>query len=462
MVNPINLSFRRKNRKIILDPEQRRKRKKKLWIIWSCVTALVLIIAGIGYAYWKGIFTKNYTGSSPFFSFLKGDDVQLKGEGDGRINILLLGYGGANHSGAYLTDTIQILSIDPNNKTAAMMSIPRDLYVETKKPSYAGKINAIYSSGKPVSTKSSYDGATLIKEEIGTILDLPIHYYVAIDFSGFEKAIDSVGGIDVTVDKDLYDAQYPASDEIRYQTFSIKAGQHHLDGATALKYARSRESTSDFDRSKRQQKVMAAFKTKLQSSGTLSDPTKVVSLLNTLGTSVKTDFSVTEIKELSKLIKDVDTDNVATAVLDNSSGGLLESFTGDGGISYLKPKAGVNNFSAIQKLAHELFVDPLIKKEAANIEIVNTTSDTKAGNEMSSVLKSYNYNVVNVTTSKTKVSDTVIYDYSNGDKKYTLEYLAKRLSANVEKKTKPSGATYDIQIIIGENDKEAYAKSSSK
>lgn len=461
MVNPLHLSFRQKNKKIILDPDQKRKRKKKIWII-SIISVLILATIGVGYAYWKGIFTKNYTGSSPFFSFLKGDDVELKGEGDGRINILLLGYGGSGHNGAYLTDTIQVLSIDPNNKTVAMLSIPRDLYVETKKPTYAGKINAIYSSGKPVTAKSSYDGATLIKDEVGTILDLPIHYYVAIDFSGFEKAINSVGGIDVTVDKDLYDAQYPAADEIHYQTFSIKAGERHLDGATALKYARSRESSSDFDRSKRQQKVMTAFKSKLQSSGALSDPTKVISLLNTLGTSVKTDFSVSEIKELAKLIKDVDTSNITTAVLDNSSTGLLASFTGDGGISYLKPKAGIGNFTAFQKLAHEIFVDPLIKQEAAKIEIINTTSDSKAGDEMSTTLKSYNYNITNVTTSSTKIKETVIYDYSNGDKKYTLEYLAKRLSANVEKKSKPSGAAYDIQILIGENDKELYAKTSSK
>jgi len=287
-------------------------------------------------------------------------------------------------------------------------------------------------------------------------LDLPIHYYIGVDFSGFKKAIDAVGGIDVYVEKDLFDPMYPAENMVNYDPFSIKAGLHHMDGTTALKYARSRESTSDFDRSARQQKVISAFKDKVLSSGTLNSPEKVVSLANIAGSNIKTDMTVSEIKELSKIIRQLDKTKVVSKVIDNGPDGLLISDSSSG-TNYLKTKSG--NWKDIQKIAHEIFSDPFLKREAANIEIINATKTADAGEELSSTLKSYGYNIVKVSNTQNYQYQTNIYDYSSGNKKYTLEFLSKRLNAGVVQKSKTSGVNIDLQIILGESSKEAYAKT---
>jgi len=440
-----------KYKKIDLQPGRRslvgflKSRTKKFWI--GLVLILLLLAGAIfGYGYWKGIFTKNYSGSSPFLKMLSGEkDVELKGEGDGRINILLLGAGGSSHPGGTLTDSIEVVSIDPINNTMAMLSIPRDLYISIKNPSYAGKINAVYNIGEE---KTKEGGGNLTKSEIGKILDLPIHYYVKIDFSGFIKAVNAVGGIDVNVPTDLYDPMYPADDMIHYQTFKIKSGVQHLDGATALKYARSRETTSDFDRSRRQQLVMQAFKTKVMSSSTLSNPEKIISLVSALGSSVKTDLKTDEIKALVTILNKITEDKIVTKVLDNSSTGPLISDSSSG-VFYLKTKSG--DWDDVQEIAHQIFQDPYLKRESANIRLINASGSSATLNKWSASLKSFGYNIVETETAKTSQKVSEIYDFSNSEKKYTLQFLSDRLGVEVEKKTKATGETVDIELTIGKD-----------
>jgi len=246
---------------------------------------------------------------------------------------------------------------------------------------------------------------------------------------------------------------------IRYKPFKISAGMQHMNGTTALKYARSRESTSDFDRSQRQQKVIAAFKDKVLSSGTLNNPEKVASLVNIAGSSIKTDFSVAEVKSLAKIVNELDKSKTVSKVLDNSADGPLFSDSSSG-TYYLKPKGG--SWKEVQQIAHEIFIDPYLRRESATIEIVNASHAAAAANDLSTTLKSYGYNITKVSTSKDYLKETVIYDYSDGSKKYTLEFLKNRLDAGISKKTKSSNIAVDLQIIIGENIKEAYVKSGNK
>lgn len=442
-----------------------KKWKKILWIV--CISILVICASYAAYLYASGkrMFDPNNLASAPFFKKLSGQNYTLKGEGDGRINILLLGYGGSGHDGAYLTDSIEVVSIDPVNKKMAMLSIPRDLYVSMKNPNYSGRINAVYGLGKPVSPKSNYNGADLIKQKVGDILDLPIHYYASMDFSGFKKAIDAIGGIDLTVDNSFTDYSYPADKGDGYLSPQrFKAGPQHMDGTTSLIFARSRHAAgsegSDFARSLRQQKVIAAFKEKLMSNGTLVNPKKMASLVNILSSSVKTDFQANELKELASLIKDVDTKNIATAVIDNSADGPLESFTGTDGASLLRPKAGTFDYSEIQKIAHQIFTDPNLKNENAKIEVVNGTRTSGLAAKLSETLKSYNYNIVSVINGKA-TAKTTIFDYSNGSKPITLEFLEKRLSVKAIKMTAPSTSSgIDISIQIGE-DYKGFSKESA-
>jgi LCP family protein required for cell wall assembly len=385
------------------------------------------------------------------------DPTKLKGEGDGRINILLLGVGGAGHEGGTLSDTIMVASIDPVNKSVAMLSIPRDLYVKIPGHGY-GKINAA----------NSYGGPDLAKEVVSDVLDLPIHYYVQADFSGFKQAVDSVGGVDITNATKLYDSEYPCDKSARYCTFSLPAGQQHLDGATALKFVRCRHGLcgNDFGRASRQQQLMVALRQKALEASTLTNPLKISGLIDSVGDHVRTDFSMKEMEKLAKLIKDIDVSKAPTKVLDNSSTGLLADGAGQfpGAGSVLVPKAGAFDYDDIQELAHSIFVDVYLQKEAAGLEIQNGTTREGLGAAVAKQLKAYNYNVLSVGTAATQTHTTSqIIDYSNGKKPYTIKYLESRFHVKAVKAAPDSSSAShpDIAIIVGSDYKAASTTATS-
>lgn len=428
--------------------------KKKFWKF--AIIGFVAIIIGLGVwlgsSAWKAlaqIITKNSSKSAPFLNFL-GDvkPSQLQGEGDGRINILLLGYGGRDHPGGLLTDTIMVASIDPVNKKMALLSIPRDLYVKIPGDGYS-KINYAHAYGEEYQ-KDNGGGPAVSKEVVSEILDLPIHYYISADFSGFEKFIDELGGVDVNVETDLYDPYYPAANMIDYDPFEISAGLQHLDGENALKYARSRETTSDFDRARRQQQVMVAAKDKALSLGVLANPAKITELIQIIGDHVNTDMQTWEMERLATLLKDVDTTNIVTKVLDNSASGLLDSDVIDGGY-YLVPSAGIGDYSQIQKLAHSIFTDPYIQKEGAKIEILNGTGVAGKAQEVSDTLTSYGYNVIGVDSNSETIDKTTIYDCSNGQKPYTIKYLTDRFTAQTNSSCVNANYGADIILVVGKD-----------
>lgn len=447
-----------------------KKSKFKKIIFWSIGIMGILILAwylsGAITSLFK-IFTKNYSGGSPFLSNLvsKTNATELKGEGDGRINILLLGMPGPSNPGPELTDTIMVLSIDPQNNQAAMLSIPRDLYV--KPPGFYSytKINSVYTLAEQQKSQnqgSSYDllqkysqkysknpdGYSEMKETVSEILDLPIHYYLKMDFAGFEKIVDQFGGIDVYVEKDLYDPYYPNS-FYGYQTFKIAQGNHHFDGKTALKYARSRETTSDFDRAKRQQQILVAIKQKAVQLS-LFNVNQISDLIKIISDHFRTDLSIKEIERLVEILKEINTDKIVTKVLDHSAAGSLAS-SNINGMYILKPKLGLGNYEEIRAIAHNIFKDPYLVKENARIEIQNGTWRTGLANETAQTLKNYNYNIVKVTTAKTKYQKTQIIDYTAGQKPFTIEFLKSRLSADVSQQTSPPQSEIDIVIILGQD-----------
>ena len=175
------------------------------------------------------------------------------------INIMIVGYGGEGHAGGNLTDSIIIASFDPYNYSLAMISVPRDLIVN--RSWYINKINSVfaYSYAK---TKSYDSAAQSLIEKLQDISWLTIPYYALIDFQWFTSLLEKIGWVDVMIPANLYDRAYPWPNA-SYTVFSIKSWYQHLDASTALKYARSRHSTSDFSRSERQQLIINAIIDKL-------------------------------------------------------------------------------------------------------------------------------------------------------------------------------------------------------
>ncbi len=307
-----------------------------------------------------------------------------------RINILLLGIGNENHDGPNLSDSMIILSVDKNGKDAALISIPRDIWV----PDLNQKINAAYAIGQ-VRNKT---GLKLAESTIQKLFGLPIHYGIRIDFTGFEKAVDLVDGLDINVDNSFTDNKYPIEGKendtcgyeienrlengisnvyfrqatssaataaklatpsatlltedndpftCRYETLIFAKGQTHMDGKMALKFVRSRHGNnnegSDFARSARQEKVLLAFRQKTLSLGTITNPKKILDLTYTFGSSIDTDITSYEIPLFAKLFPKVDQSAVRKVTLDSDRPeSKLE--VGDpsqyGGAFVLLPKGG--------------------------------------------------------------------------------------------------------------------------
>jgi len=228
------------------------------------------------------------------------------------VNILLLGNGGANHPGGGLTDVIQVLSINTKNNKALIFSVPRDLYVDIDGFG-KHKINTAYVLGEQ---QEHGNGGKLAKKEISQVLGIPIQYYIKIDFAGFTKMINLLAGIDICVEQ--------AIDDPKTSTY-VKQGCQHMDGEVALDYVRSRYSTSDFDRSGRQQEVLMATKDKALKLNFLLNPLKLNQALNILVGHLNTDIKLSEISSFTALIRDLSSQKNTTYVLDNRKDKLLYS-----------------------------------------------------------------------------------------------------------------------------------------
>ena len=170
------------------------------------------------------------------------------------INILVVWVWWDNHQWWYLADTIIVASWRPESGAVSMLSIPRDLYVSGSW--YAGRINWLFARGYS-KWRSIQSWVDMLSAKLTQMLWIDIPYYLVADFQWFKNVVDTIWGIDIYVPETINDRTYPDS-WIWYEPFYITAWQQHLDGETALKYARSRHTTSDFSRSQRQQEIIKA------------------------------------------------------------------------------------------------------------------------------------------------------------------------------------------------------------
>lgn len=221
--------------------------------------------------------------------------------GEDAVTILVLGVDTRADGGDQNADVIIIARLDLTERTMRSVSIPRDLLVEI--PGHGeGKINGAYNIGVREDPESRIAGVALMRDTIEYNFGIPIDAYVMIDFKGFEKVIDSVGGIDITVPEAIYDTEYPTED-YGTTTLSIPAGRQQMDGETALAYARTRHGNSDDARRDRQILVIEALFQKGQRIGSL---TKIADLIIALGGAVQTSFRFNEQLALASMALKMD------------------------------------------------------------------------------------------------------------------------------------------------------------
>ncbi|MBI5037717.1 MAG: LCP family protein [Candidatus Kerfeldbacteria bacterium] len=449
------------------DKKSRPAKSRSHLLLWSSLAlALVIILIGLGFIT-KIVLAVNSTNSTTgekigFIDQIKhlidNPEPQLKGESADRINILLAGIGGEGHQGSYLADTIILISYKPSTNEMATVSIPRDLYVEI--PDYGfRKINNALAFG----VQSDYPGGgeALLARVVSETFELPIHYTARIDFEGFRKAIDELGGIEIDVAQSFTDYEYPDYN-YGYQTITFTKGIEEMDGERALQYVRSRHGNngegSDFARSQRQQKVLLALKNKFFSVNSLVNPASIVSALDSLGQHNQTNMEIWEIAQLAKMLEPIQKENIVSVTLDTSPEGYLVSDHTLDGAYILRPVSG--DFTEINARIANVFDTSAIVKEDARIEVQNGTTQEGLATDTAELLTTQLYNVVKVANAETDtaVTQTTIYDYTGGTKPYTLAALKTLLNArlapaipaliNSNQKAIPATVAEDIDILI--------------
>jgi LCP family protein required for cell wall assembly len=440
--------------------KKRISKKKAIFRTIAFTVIAALLVTGwiFGKAWWNA--NKALGGGGDSVAFSKEiDPNSLTGEGDGRVNILLTGKGGETHEGGELTDSIMIASVDPINNGVVLLSLPRDLWVKPK-DLWPMKINAVYSSAKsqalyknPKDTKAAEKaGIDTLEKTVEDYTGIKVNYYGMIDFTAFQEAVNTIGGIDVTLDE-------PYTDPTMYvgrKLLSLPAGTSHLDGATALGYARSRYGAArgDFDRGEHQQKVIVGIKDKVLSLGTFSNPLKVSQLLDTMGNRVQTNFALSDIMRLYELSKQIQTQNIKNVDL-AMEGEAVVTTDRIGDQSVVIPKAGVNDYSEVKQYIRSKLVDGFIIKEQPTVIVLNGSNRPGAAKKRADELKSYGYNVLQVADAENSdLTTTTLVDKTNGVKKYTKRYLELRFNTKAVKDIKGMDLTpytADFIVVIGPN-----------
>ncbi len=240
----------------------------------------------------------------------------------GRINILVMGTDKRENDNDHTarSDTLLLVNLDTISRTVRIMTIPRDLVVDI--PGYGrNKVNAAYLMGEYYQLPGG--GQALAVRTISEFFDVPIDYYVTINFQGFQKLVDTLGGIYVNVPYEIDDRMYPSDDEgdpfgIRHVHFD--PGWQHMDGKTALRYARTRHADNDFMRSKRQLQVIMAMREKAMSVDLLPS---LPSIVNQLGGMLQTNIPFDKQMSLAQIAYGMEASQIMTSTIDNRMVGVM-------------------------------------------------------------------------------------------------------------------------------------------
>ena len=232
-----------------------------------------------------------------------------------RVNILLVGVDSLPSRSTALTDTMLVVSLDPSGTASAMISVPRDLYgvpLPDGTP-YKNKLNSLMVYAGAHKKTFPLGGVGTLKATIGKLLGVQIHYFAAINLLGFKQVVDSIGGVDIVVQRAVNDPTYDNEFDV-VTGFYIKAGPHHMDGHTALAFVRSRKGAgdSDFTRADRQQQLLTAIRKKLTAGNLLL---ALPGLLDAVKNTIATDVPSDRIAELAQAVQGADMSQLQRIVL---------------------------------------------------------------------------------------------------------------------------------------------------
>jgi LCP family protein required for cell wall assembly len=398
-----------------------------------------------------------------------------------RINIVLYGYGGDQHSGAFLSDSIMVISILPvqgHLPQIAEISIPRDWYVTI--PLRNGKstqqrINFAYAAGMlgegPQPASAVDAGAAVADPLLSHLLGVGINYFVGVDFGAFKQAVDAVGGITIDVPAAFTDNQYPAGEcdlgNCGYETVHFNKGVQHMNGATALVYARSRHGNdgqgSDFARSRRQQQIIVALKDQIESVGGFG---KLPDVINALGDNVLTNLTIGDAEALYGLVNDVDPASIEHISIDDTNFLYDCGYPTNCGSYYLY--ANDKSFKSLQRYVENIFPTPAALADGAHVTFVNGSGrNNNATSRWASLMNMVGFATTAGGKAHAQVATEVI-DNSGGPDAAAAEWLAAYYGVSVTTEPAPTAAATTppatpaaapaggVTVILGSAEEQAF------
>ena len=393
-------------------------------------------------------------------------------DGRERLNILLIG--SDEQRGGHNTDTLITVSIDPVTKQVAMFSLPRDT-VDVPVPAgpaqrvwgrdYGQKINSFFANNRRRSDlwpgNDRTRGYNALKSVLGELYDLKIRYFVEVNFDGFKKVVDSVGGVTINVQVPVSDDEFPGTTG-RTQRLYIPSGLQHMDGEQALRYARSRHTSTDFDRGARQQRVLLSLRQQADPQTLIP---KLPDLVAALKSAVRTDIPVDQLDELLGLASQVDTANIRSYVF---APPLYSQDT----CADSRGCVVIPNIDRIKQAVDNAFsTDPrdealrqALAGEGAHLWVLNGTSAANKAALLAGYLE-YHGLAASAPRSKPKgsvPSKTVITVYNGAETKIpaTIAYLESVFDVQVTTKTDEK-IPVDVVITVGRNTPDLEAPPSS-
>jgi LCP family protein required for cell wall assembly len=356
------------------------------------------------------------------------------------INILLLGSDQSSTASVGRTDVIIIVSINPDYPSVSLLSIPRDFYAWV--PSHGfNKINTAYSYGE----RNGYPGGGpgLLKATIEYNLGVRTHYYARVGFDAFVQIVDALGGVDVAVECPLSDTFPDPASPTGQTDVDWLPGIHHLDGQHALWYSRSRWSTSDFDRNRRQQQVIRGL---YHQALTLDVVPRIPELWGVFKETVSTDLGLDELLYLGTIGSRLDMTNVKSSFVGR---GVVQSWTAPNGAYVLVP-----NYAALPALVSKALAPPAstrAQQRAFRVEVWNATPYEGLGHVAAERLRWEGFEVVSVGPADGAYPRTQIVDFTTttkGSAVSRLMSLYKRQDSDVISQPTESSAV-DYRVILG-------------
>lgn len=443
-----------------------RKKTKRSWLSKAHLPKLRTVALVFVIAFGSYFITSAYLQARQVFQGGGGavalqdgvDPARLSGEGDGRVNVLLLGTDDAGG----LTDTIIVASIDPIHDEAALLSIPRDLYVE-REGLGSMKVNEVFPNERnraleeqATRRQAQIKGYKAIQDTVSEVIGLPMHYYVSVDFDGFRQAIDTVGGVTLEVEQPVYEVMQIQGQ--RYE-LNVQPGEEHFEGLRALAYVRSRKTSprGDFDRSERQREMLIALKDEIVSSDTWSNPARINSLFNDFSDNVETSFALEEIMRLREIADKIGADNVESIELVGEEPKDFIVSDNLNGLSIQRPKTGMYDYSEIQSFVRNTLRDGYLRSEDATVLVMNGTDQPDLATRQAEELESFGYSVASPQENDIPPQrETILVDLTDGEKRYTKRYLEQRIetfaSTSLPREVVVDDERIDFVILIGDNE----------